>query len=231
MKLKCIETGSSGNCYLLNSSSGETLILDCGIPIKDIKKGLNWDISHVAGCIVTHRHGDHAKSAKDISSMGIFVWQPYVDEKKIQKMQIGCFDVQCFDVPHDGTPNRGFIIDCDGQKLLYMTDYEYCPYNFRKQRINHMLIECNYIKEMVDHNIPNFDHKLKGHAELKTVQEFVAVNATDDLQNVILCHLGHDSSDKYKIIAEIRICAQASNVDVAEPEKEWLLRKMDECPF
>ena len=45
MKLKCIATGSTGNCYTLTSDSGETLILDCGIGIKEIKKGLNWDIS------------------------------------------------------------------------------------------------------------------------------------------------------------------------------------------
>ena len=36
MKLKCIATGSTGNCYTLTSESGETLILDCGIPIKEI---------------------------------------------------------------------------------------------------------------------------------------------------------------------------------------------------
>lgn len=40
MKLKCIATGSTGNCYTLTSNSGETIILDCGIPIKEIKKGL-----------------------------------------------------------------------------------------------------------------------------------------------------------------------------------------------
>lgn len=44
MKLKCLGSSSAGNCYLLTSDSGETLILDCGIPIKEIKKGLNWHI-------------------------------------------------------------------------------------------------------------------------------------------------------------------------------------------
>lgn len=56
MKLKCISTGSSGNCYLLQADSGETLILDCGIPIKEIKKGLNWDIKGIKGVIISHTH-------------------------------------------------------------------------------------------------------------------------------------------------------------------------------
>lgn len=37
--LKCLGSGSSGNCYLLSTAT-ETLILDCGIPIKEIKRGL-----------------------------------------------------------------------------------------------------------------------------------------------------------------------------------------------
>ena len=56
MKLKCIATGSTGNCYALTSNSGETLILDCGIPIKEIKKGLDWNIRGIKGVIISHTH-------------------------------------------------------------------------------------------------------------------------------------------------------------------------------
>ena len=56
MKLKWIATGSSGNCYTLTSNNGETLILDCGIPIKEIKKGLDWNIRGIKGVIISHTH-------------------------------------------------------------------------------------------------------------------------------------------------------------------------------
>ena len=56
MILKCIGTGSSGNCYLLISDNGETLILDCGLPIKEIKKGLDWNIRGIRGMIISHAH-------------------------------------------------------------------------------------------------------------------------------------------------------------------------------
>ena len=71
MKLKCIATGSTGNCYLLTSDSGETLIIDCGIPINEIKKGLDWNIRNVVGVLCTHRHQDHSKSVKYFEAMGI----------------------------------------------------------------------------------------------------------------------------------------------------------------
>ena len=44
MKLKCLGSGSSGNCYLLIAGNGETLIIDPGLQIKEIKKALNWNI-------------------------------------------------------------------------------------------------------------------------------------------------------------------------------------------
>lgn len=238
MKLKCIATGSTGNCYALTSNSGETLILDCGIGIKEIKKGLNWDIRGVVGCVVSHTHSDHNKSVAELKGMGIPMFAPYIDldrieadEKGVLAEKLGCFTIKAFQVPHNGTRNCGFLIYADEQKFLYMTDYEYCPYSFKRTQINHMLIECNYIKDMLDRDIPNFEHKVRGHAELETVKKFVETNNSDALQNVILCHLGLDSTDKDRIIAEVQKVAPQANVDVAEQGKSWILREGDEPPF
>ena len=71
MILKTVESGSSGNCYLLIANSGETLILDCGIPIMEIKKALNWNIKNVVGVLCTHRHLDHSKSVKYFETIGL----------------------------------------------------------------------------------------------------------------------------------------------------------------
>nr|DAJ69987.1 MAG TPA: YycJ-like MBL-fold protein [Caudoviricetes sp.] len=56
MKLTCLGSSSAGNCYLLQADSGETLIFDCGIGIKEIKKGLDWDIRGIKGVIISHAH-------------------------------------------------------------------------------------------------------------------------------------------------------------------------------
>lgn len=55
LTLKVLGSSSKGNCYLLTYNK-ETLILDCGISIKEIKKGLNWNIGGVKGVVVTHAH-------------------------------------------------------------------------------------------------------------------------------------------------------------------------------
>ena len=227
MKLKCIATGSTGNCYTLTSNSGETLILDCGIPIKEIKKGLNWNIKDVVGCVVSHIHKDHSKSADTLSKMGIPVWKPYEEENpKMQKY--GSFTIQCFQLPHNGTTNYGFYIKAEGQKLLYMTDMEYCPYSFRKQAVDHMLIECNYIADM---DIPNYEHKILGHCELETCKGIIETNKSDALQNVILCHTAKETCDKDRIIAEIKKIVPNANVSVAKGGMEWILNDNNVCPF
>lgn len=232
MELFCVATGSSGNCYILTSSNGEKRILDCGISIKEIKKGLDWNINAVVGAVCTHRHKDHSKSLQQIRNMGIQIFAPYeLGNVKTAHCKLGCFDVTAFDVPHNNCWNNGFLIKVDGQKVVYMTDYEYCPYNFSKLEINHFLIECNYIKDMLNTSIPNFEHKVRGHAELETVKQFVQVNKSDELQTVILCHLGQESTDKDRIISEIKKLVPMANVDVAEPNKKWILKKGDECPF
>ena len=174
---------------------------------------------------------DHSKSVADIKKMGVTVWEPHLDEKTYQRKQFGKFNVQCFDLPHNGTSNRGFLIEVDGQKILYMTDFEYCPYVFAKQKINHILIECNYQQELVDRDLPNYEHKIRGHCSLDTCREFIKVNATDSLQTVILCHLGQGTTEPEECVAEIQKIVPVANVCVAERGLEVELRKKGECPF
>ena len=56
MLLGTIATGSTGNSYYIKSDNGEILLLDAGIPIADIKRGINFEVGSVVGCVVTHRH-------------------------------------------------------------------------------------------------------------------------------------------------------------------------------
>lgn len=232
MKIKCLGSGSSGNCYLLTADNRETIILDAGIGLKEIKRGLAYDLRRISGVVVTHSHLDHAKSVADFERMGISVLKPYDEIKACQlKIKYGNFDIQAFKLPHNGTPNYGYYIKVDGQRILYLTDFEYCPYVFVKQKINHFLIECNYQQELVDRDLPNYEHKIRGHCSLDTCKEFIKANATDSLQTVILCHLGQETTEPEECVAEVQKIVPSANVDVARAGLEVELRNMDECPF
>lgn len=227
MNLKVLGSGSSGNCYLLEHNN-QILILDCGIPIKEIKKGLIFDLSKIAGVIVTHEHLDHSKSLKDFHNMGIPTLAPNESEKMWVKRNFGDFKVQSFDLPHNNTKNVGFLIEVDNQKILYMTDLEYCAYSFAKMNINHILIECNYIDEQVDKDIPNYEHKIKGHCSLKTCKNFIKENNSNALRSVILVHLGSGIEDSGQIVEEVKKIVNFDVfVDYAKAGKEFELRETE----
>lgn len=241
MRLHCIATGSTGNCYTLTSDSGETLILDCGIPIKEIKKGLNWNVKGVVGAICTHRHQDHSKSVADIRNMGVRVFNPaldifldvvYFDDFTIRPFDLTTVDGRWTHTNADGTecPCYGFLIaHKEMGKLLYITDTNLVKWKFRD--INHILLGVNYDKDLVDTDNPKANHVFRGHLSIDTACDFVKANDSDSLQNVIMCHLSSENADKDSFIEKMKKVACGANIDVAERNKEWLLTNPNECPF
>ena len=238
MKLKCIATGSTGNCYTLTSSNGETLILDCGIPIKEIKKGLDWHIRGIRGMIIPL---DHSKSLNDFKPMGIPILAPYLGDS-CKSMNMGEFTVKPFDLTTidgnwthtnaNGTPCPifGFLITHKEMgKMLYITDCKVVKWKFKG--INHILLGVNYDKDLIDRDTGKANHVFRGHLSIDTACDFVKANYSDSLQNVIMCHLSSENSDSDSFIEKMKKVAYGANVDVAERNKEWVLRKGDECPF
>lgn len=242
MKLKCIATGSTGNCYILTSDSGETLILDCGISIKEIKKGLNWDITGVVGAICTHSHQDHSLSVYPLRRMGIPVYAPYISQKPMA-IGSGAFRIQSFDLTTvDGNwthtdangepcPIYGFLITHKEMgRMLYITDCELIKWKFKD--INHILLGVNYDKVLIDRdNTGKANHVFRGHLSIDTACDFVKANYSDSLQNVIMCHLSSENSDKDSFIEKMKNAVNGANVDVAVAGKSWDLKNPSECPF
>lgn len=241
MKLKCIASGSSGNCYTLTANDGETLILDCGIPLMKIKEGLNWNIKDVAGCVVTHAHNDHSRALNDLKDMRIPVFAPYISLNPMAlgsgQFKIAAFDLTTTDgrwthTNADSTecPCYGFMITHPEMgKMLYITDTELIKWRFKD--VNHILVGVNYDKNLVDADNPKTRHVFQGHMSIDTACDFVKANYSDSLQNVIMCHLSSENADKDLFIEKMKKVACRANVDVAEPCKQWILRKGDECPF
>lgn len=123
-------------------------------------------------------------------------------------------------------PNFGYLIQSGDEKLLYMTDWEYCSYVFKNQRINYMVLECNHMDNLMDSNSANYIHALKGHSSLSVVKSFVEVNKTPDLRNVILCHLSSGNADPDRMKSEIQqVAGKWVQVEVAHAGLEVELSK------
>ena len=223
LTLKCLGSGSSGNCFILEYD-GRRLLLDVGLPIKAIKQGLDYDLMSVKGVCVSHQHLDHSLAVKDLRKMGIQVFTPYESENPPKKTEMLPFSVQIFDLPHN-VPNYGFYIKVADRKILYMTDFELCRYNFKPHGITDMIIEVNYQDKYLDMDAENINHKVLGHAELQTTLKFVEANITDSLKNVILTHLGVETCDGKECVSEIKkVVKEGVNVDYARPNETYVLK-------
>ena len=215
--LKVIDSGSSGNSYLL-TCDGETLILDCGRRFKDIKIAMNFDIRRIVGAITTHIHGDHYKFAHEYELAGIPVWTPWKDNNLRQVRRFGGFKVSSFECIHD-VPCVGYLIEHpdSGMKMLYATDTRYIKYMFRG--LTAILLEANYSEEYVNREEAKYRHVLEGHLSIETTIECIKANMNDGLKNIILCHLSTGNSDPEAFRESVKaIVPDGVKVDIATPK-------------
>ena len=120
---------------------------------------------------------------------------------------IGSFEIFSFDVRHDAREPLGFLItheECG--TVFFATDTHYIPWSFKDFNINHVMIECNYSKEILMYN--NQLEKLKdrimhSHFELEDVKEFFRANEFTELRDVVLLHLSNANSNAEQFIEEI----------------------------
>lgn len=198
--------------------------------------------------------GDHVKAFKEIMNAGV---QIYTNDETVEDMNIrtgelmkgvperypfraGSFIATPFELPHTTydkeakmlipCPNYGYLIQHEEMgNLLYMTDFEYCIYSFRRIQVEHLVIECNYCEELVDKTDANYAHRLKGHCSLSTCKQFIKQNRIESLRTVTLVHLSGQASDARKIQREIQEVV-GSNV-LVQIGRAGLEVDLNLCPF
>lgn len=219
MLLKCNGSSSSGNGYALIEDD-EILLLECGVPAKEMLKSIDYQTSKVVGCLLTHEHSDHSKCIKQYMQYGIKVYTSnevhtgistiYGENtrcmNRMRKERIGSLTVTPFRVHHNDTECDGFFIETKSkERILFITDAEYCPYNFSKMGINHAMIECNYSNDYINKidDCGNMDHVLHGHMELETCKRLIRSINSCDLRSVGLLHLSLSNGNPVRFSEEI----------------------------
>ena len=133
MVAKTINSGSKGNGYALISEE-DVLLLECGVPAKDMLKTIDYQTSKVVGCLLSHEHGDHAKYIKQYMQYGVKVYgsdevqsnieliygEKIEGIKRMNRKKLGSFSVIPFRVPHGETDCDGWLIDSpEGQTVIH----------------------------------------------------------------------------------------------------------------
>lgn len=222
MDIKVLASGSKGNCYYV--SDGKTpLLLECGIPWKEIKIALNFNTSQIEGCLVSHEHKDHCKAINEVvkagidtfasqgtlSSLGINVHNAHA-VSSLNQFHICSWTVLPFQTEHDVAEPLGFLLASDtGEKLLFATDTFYLRYKF--QGLTAIMIECNYSLDILRENVANGtidvslkNRIIKSHFSLENVKEFLKANDLSKVEAIYLIHLSDGNSDEKRFRKEIQ---------------------------
>jgi phosphoribosyl 1,2-cyclic phosphodiesterase len=212
MKLKVLGSSSKGNCYILESPTG-SLLLECGLPFKEIQKELDFDLSDVVGCLVSHEHKDHCKAIKEVTLAGIDCYMSMGTLKTMEPLNshrlmpiisgmqfdVNDFTVVPFDTEHDATQPLGYLIKYrpTGYKTLFLTDSYYCKYNYIKETLD-TNITAGYVDERMKQRL------LQSHFSLEHVIQFLKANDLSQCREIILLHLSSMNSDAARMIREIK---------------------------
>ena len=154
-QIKTLASGSKGNCYVVEAG-GEILLLEAGIPFKQIQIALEFDFSPCAGCLLTHAHKDHSFAVKELTKRSVDVYShqdtfTYLGVKShrarpveaMKAFRVGQFKVLPFETIHNDVNPLGFLIKtATGQTILFATDTAYLKQKF--SGLTHIMIECNY---------------------------------------------------------------------------------------
>ena len=233
MIVKTIGSGSSGNGYALISGE-DILLLECGVPAKEMLKVIDYRTSMVNGCLLSHIHCDHAGYIKQYMQYGIIVYtsdevetdvktvmgEKTIGLQRMKRQQIGVFSVIPFSVPHGETECDGWLIDTAEGRVLFITDAEYCPYDFSKMNINYGLIECNYSEDYLsaDDSGSKNHHVLTGHLELQTCKRLIQSINSNSLRSIGLIHLSAGNGNPQRFRSEMSELVDC-DVDVWVAEK------------
>lgn len=213
--IKIHATGSTGNFYSLETSTG-ILLLECGISIKKIKESLNYDLNKVIGCLLSHEHKDHSKSAKDILKCGIDVYGSNGTGEEIglkdnyrykvvehnKSFNVGDFTIIPFDVQHDVSQPFGFLIyHQELGKILFATDTYFLKNRFNN--VDHILIECNYSENILP-TLPGWRARvIKSHMSLETLKSTLSTWDLTNTKDITLIHISGENGELERFKQEI----------------------------
>lgn len=209
MNLTVLGSCSRGNGYIIQNEN-EALIIEAGVSLAKAKQALDFNISKVAGVLISHSHGDHAKYSKDYQkAFNIFTHSHVIEAHGLvgateiqadKKFRVGNFKVYPIQAHHD-VPCYAFHISHPKiGNLLFVTDS--FMFDYSMNNLNHVMIECNYVDEIINCNVENNiihpkvrDRVLMSHMELQTTIRTLSYQDLTKVDNIVLLHLSGDNSD------------------------------------
>jgi len=193
-QITTLGSGSSGNAYLVEMS-GIRILIECGLQWEKILKGIGFKLPDF--CLISHEHGDHCKSVKDVYQSGIKIFCSDGTANALDIIESPLPDhIQLINLVHEGQEPTGFIVDINGERLVYITDTKEVNYNI--PGVTHLMIEANWSAATMDPDCRHKKRTMQTHLSLEKCCQWVKGMDKSKLVEVHLAHLSDgNSSESY----------------------------------
>ena len=222
MRFDSLASSSHGNAYIV-SDRDTRILLECGLPYKELRKLTGFKLSQFDACLVSHEHGDHSKCAKRLILDGIPVYMSYgtalalglegtvldAAEAMEHKSQfnIGTIDIVPFTTFHDAKEPLGFLFRSriDGEVLVFATDTVNLAYRF--PGVNILAIEANFDKEILARcqRLPDSKkHRIGNtHMEIDVLCNYLRSLDLTSCREIYLLHLSDATSHEGHFVNKV----------------------------
>jgi len=211
-------SSSEGNAYSL--SDGKTrLLIEAGLPVRELKRRVGFGLSLFDGCLLTHEHGDHSKGVEGVMDAGVDCYMTGgtagalgVSGHRVEviragvQFDIGSWVVFPFTAVHDAAEPVGFLFysRVEKKRFLFATDTQYLKYYFKG--LAYIAIEANYSEVDVEEGDVDVEVKkrlLRNHMSVEAVGRMLQANDLDVLEAVFLLHLSDERADELLFKTEL----------------------------
>lgn len=226
---KSLASSSMGNAYLIDSPGTAPLLLEAGLPIRKLREKLRDNgvmLTDLAGCLISHEHGDHAKAVKDLlkagvdcymsggtaMAIGVITHHRFNAVLKDEIFDIGKngeYLVTSFNLEHDSAQPMGFFISHGNDRLLFIPDTAYVKNRFESPTI--IAVECNHIEDILSENIttgiinPSVGRRIRRtHMSLENLIEMLKSNDLSKCRQIFLLHLSDSNSNADRMKREVQ---------------------------
>jgi len=164
-----------GNAYLIESSGGTRILVDCGVRLlrlQDYLEDLGVEPESLHAILLTHEHGDHIRGLLTrrpfavrhrvpvLAPAGLWAAWPYDWEEHLpglartvpvaRTFAVGDLNILAFPKPHDAAAPVGYLIEHRGLRLGVLTDLGHVPPAITRllHGADGLIFESNHDREM-----------------------------------------------------------------------------------
>ena len=225
MKFESFYSSSKGNLYRVTADNGQQLLIECGVTWKRLSQAIEYDLSHIEGCLLSHEHKDHSQSVESLLFNGIPVYSSagtleacgVLGTRKAISMaprwiygnKRDTFRFMAYPSNHDAADPYLFTIKCDDEQILFATDTSHITQR-SSVPFDIIAIECSYDKDILQARLDAgkvteslAKRLLSSHMEKQTAKKYLAKYCNlSKCREIHLLHMSAENIDREETIKE-----------------------------